>query len=182
MQAFKDNDLKEQKVVAAGSPPFDLKGLDLDQFFTGCYSAYPLGDLIWEDGRSPLSNAILQSIFRESFPEIFDAFVVAGSFESYLTVFRKIFGDDVEVTFTVPAPGKLNIDIVAAGFELTNFISRTIVDNAFVFDNIVTQDGDQIVFQTIKGFQTQYELEQMLHEMVPAGIFTEITLTVGEEE
>lgn len=181
MQFFKENDIKEQKVVTAGDGPFDLKGLDLDAFYEECYSAFPLGDLIWEDGRSPLSNAILQSIFRESFPEIFDAFVVAGSFESYLTVFRKIFGDDVEVTFTVPDPGKLNIDIVAAGFELSEFIARRIEDNAYVFDEVITQEGDNIVFQTVKGFQTQYELEQMLREMVPAGIYTEITLTVGEE-
>lgn len=181
MQFFK-NDEKEIKIVQAGDAPFDLKGLELDAFFEGCYEAFPLGDLLWENNRSPLANAILQSIFRESFPEIIGAFVVAGSFESYLSVFRKIFGDDVEVTFTVPDPGKLQIDIVAAGFELSEFIARRIENNAYVFDEIVDEEGDNIVFQTIKGFQTQYELEQMLFEMVPAGIYTEITLTVGEEE
>lgn len=190
MQFFKGDD-KEKKMVQAGDEPFDQKKLQLDLYYDGCYTVFPLGDLLWTESRAPLSNAILQSIFRESFPEIFDAFVVAGSFESYLTVFRKIFGDDVEVTFTVdnlttpPDPllgaGVLKIDIVAAGFELSDFITRYIEDNAYVFDEIVDYEGDNIVFQTVKGFQTQYELEQMLYEMVPAGIYTEITLSVGEE-
>lgn len=181
MQYFKPNDEKEIKMVEAGSPPFDAKSAELDDFFEGCYSTFPLGDLLWESGRSPLSNAIVQSIFRQSFPEIFEAFTVAGSFESYLTVFSKIFGEDAEVTFTVPAPGKLEISIVATGIELSPFITRYIEDNAYVFDNIVDEEGDNIVFQTIQGFQTQYELERMLFEMVPAGIYTEISLTIGEE-
>ena len=178
MQYFK-GDAEEIKIVNSGSPALDATSFQLSLFYDEAFESFPLGDLIYEDSRSPLSNAILQSIFRESFNEIFAAFTVAGSFESYLNVFRKIFGDDVEVTFTVPAPGKLNIDIVAAGVELSDFVARSIVDNAYVFDEVIDDEDDNIVFQTVKGFQSQYELEQMLYEMVPDGIFTNITLTVG---
>ena len=177
MQYFK-GDATELKMDAAGTPIMNLLSIQKDLFLAGAYTAFPLGDLIYEEGRSPLSNAILQSIFRESFPEIFEAFVVSGSFESYLTVFRKIFGDDVDVTFTIPDPGKLEIVIIASGLEISKFIAREIVDNAYVFDYVVDDVGDNIVFQTVKGFQSQYELEQMLFELVPAGIYTEITLTV----
>jgi hypothetical protein len=83
------------------------------------------------------------------------------------------------VDFTVPAPGKLNIDIEAAGVELADFISRYIEDNTYLFDEVIDDEGDNIVFQSVKGFQSQYELEQMLFEMVPAGIFTTISLTIG---
>jgi hypothetical protein len=79
----------------------------------------------------------------------------------------------------VPAPGKLNIDIVAAGTALYDFIARIIVENEYQFDTIIDDEDDTIVFQAIKGFESQYELEQMLFEMVPAGIYTEITLTIG---
>lgn len=177
-QKFKGDDL-ELQMEAVGQPIMDSVEFQLDAFFDGAYEAMPLGDVIYESGRSPLANAIDQEIFRQSFPEIYDAFTVAGTFESYITVFKKIFGDTVEIDFTVPAPGKLNIDIVADEVELSNFISRTIFENLYVYDNIVTQDGDQIVFQSIKGFKTQYELEQMLHEMVPAGIFTNISLSLS---
>lgn len=181
MQNFKSTDEKERKIVEAGKQPFDLKLAELDEFYDNAYSAGPLGDLLWQENRAPLSRAIVQSIFRETFSEVFEAFLVAGSFESYISVFKKIFGDDVEITFTVPDPGKLQIDIVSTGFQLSDFISRYIENNAYVFDEVIDDEGDNIVFQTIKGFQTQYELEQMLREMVPAGVFTEISLTVGEE-
>jgi hypothetical protein len=79
-------------------------------------------------------------------------------------------------------PGKLNIDITASGVQISDFISREIVNNEYVFDEVIDDEGDNIVFQGVKGFETQYELEQMLFEMVPAGIYTEITLTLGGGE
>lgn len=177
-QKFKGDDL-ELQMEASGADIMDSVELQLDAFFTGAYTAMPLGDSIYDSGRSPLSNAIDRDIFRQSFPELFTAFTVAGTFDSYITVFQKIFGLDVEIDFTVPAPGKLNIDIVAADVEISEFVARNIENNIYVYSPMVTQDLDQIVFQSIKGFKTQYELEQMLYEMVPAGVYTVITLTLA---
>lgn len=181
MQYFKGDDF-EVKMTEVGIPISDVISAAKDDFFDDAFGCFVLGELLYDTNRAPLANAIPRNIFRETFESVFDSFVEAGTFESYLSVFRKVFGDDVEVTFTVPAPGKLQIEIVAAGFELSNFVANRIVDNEYVFDNVVDDDGNQIVFETVKGFQTQYELEQMLFEMVPDGIYTEITLTVGEEE
>lgn len=177
-QYFK-GDAQELKYDAAGQPILDIISGEMDNFFDGAYQAGPLGDLIFDDLRSPLSNAIRKDIFRIAFKEIFDAFVQVGTFEAYITVFKKIFGDDVVVEFTVPAAGKLNIDIEAASIEVSNFISRYIQDNQYIRDAVIDQDGDFIQFQTIKGFTSEYELNQMLFEMVPAGIYTQITLTLA---
>ena len=75
----------------------------------------------------------------------------------------------------------MQIAIEAEGIEESNFGLRRIVDNQYVVDELVDREvpGNNIVFQTIKGFTSQYELEQMLFEMVPAGIYTEITLSLG---
>jgi hypothetical protein len=179
-QFFKASDETENKFYQSGQPIMDLVSQQKDLFFDDAYACFMLGDLLYQTKRAPLTNAIPQSIFRETFSVVFDAFLVAGSFESYLTVFRKVFGDDVSVEFTVPGPGRLQIDIEAAGVELSDFIERHIVSNAYVFNTIIEElSGDTIVFQTVKGFQSQYDLEQMLFEMVPDGIYTEITLTLG---
>lgn len=178
MQYFK-GDALEKKFYESARQLFDDLSSQKDLFDAGAYETAPLGDMIWEPGLSPLSNAISKSIFRLAFSELVEAFVDCGSFEAYLTVFRKIFGDDVTVTFTVPAPGKLVIDIEAEGVELTDFVARLIEDNAYVFDEVIDYDDDIIAFQTIKGFQSQYELEQMLREMVPGGVWTDISLTLG---
>lgn len=178
MQYFKGDDT-EKKFYNAGEPTLSGLSLNKDEFLAGAYKAGPLGDLLYETGRSPLANAISQDIFRLAFSEIFESFIKVGTFEAYLTVFSKIFGTEADISFVVPAPGRLQINILADGVELSDFIARYISDNAYYFDEIIDFDGDNIAFQTIKGFQSQYELEQMLFEMVPAGIFTEISLTLG---
>lgn len=180
VQFFKENDAQEQKFYNSAEPISSDLSLAKDDFFDEAYSCFLLGDLLYENDLSPLSKAIPKEIYRSSFFALFDSFLAAGSFESYISVFTQIFGDDSTIEFTVPGPGQLQIDISAEGIEISQFITRYIENNAYVYDNIVDDEGDFIVFKTIKGFQSQYELEQMLYEMVPAGIFTEITLTLGE--
>ena len=177
-QYFK-GDALEIKFEDAFKGIVDLLGVQINAFETGAYAASPLGDILYDDNLSPLARAIARDIYRDSFKEIFESFEVAGSFESYLTVFNKIFGDEVEVVFTIPAPGKLEIDITADEVILSDLISRYVQNDQYTFDEIVDYDGDNIATQTIKGFQSQYELEQMLYEMVPDGIWTQITLTLG---
>ncbi len=178
MPDFFKGDAQENKFYESAKPMSDALSQQKTLFFDEAYACFILGELLYDTERAPLANAIPRTIFRTSFSTIFDAFLVAGSFESYLTVFRNIFGDDVDVVFTVPDPGKLNIDITATGVEETLFVARSIDDDAYVFDEIIDDEDDNIVFQTVKGFQSQYELEQMLFEMVPTGIYTEITLAL----
>lgn len=178
-QYFK-GDSEELKFYNSVSPLIDVLSQDHDDFFDECYSCYILGELLYDNNLSPLSNAIDRELFRTSFKSIVDAFVDVGTFEAYISVFEKIFGESVNLTFTIPAAGKLEIDIIASEIELTDFVAREIGEDAYVFSEIETQDEiDTLVFQSIQGFTSQYELEQMLFEMVPAGIYTEITLTLG---
>jgi hypothetical protein len=177
-QYFKGDSL-EIKFDAAGEVLISNIALQLDAFLADAYESQPFGDIIFADGRSPLANAISQDIYRETFNEVFSQFSVAGSFESYISVFGKIFGDSVDITFTVPGDGRLQIDIIAEGVDLNDAVARRIENNQYVLDELIDYEDDNIAFQTIKGFQSQYELEQMLFEMVPAGVFTEISLTLG---
>lgn len=178
MQNFK-GDATELKFRAVAGAVGGALSFQKSQFFDDAYNCYELGSILYDMGRAPLANAIPREIFRESFQTVFEQFLEAGSAESYLTIFRKIFGDAVEVEFTIPGPGKLNIDIQALGVEEYFFGARRVVNNQYVIDELVDDEVDNIVFQTIKGFQSQYELEQMLFEMVPAGIYTQISLSLG---
>ena len=180
MQFFK-GDSEELKYYESGRTILESLSSQKTEFFDECYGCFVLGELLYDNNFAPLANAIPRDIFRQSFATLFESFLAAGSFESYITVFQNVFGNDVEITFTVPAPGKLNIDIVAAGLETYGMTIREIIDDAYEYFTLIDDEGDRIVLQAVKGFESQYELEQMLFEMVPAGIYTEITLTVGEE-
>ncbi len=177
MQAFK-GDAQELKFIASAEPIHDVIDSQKDLFLAECFEAEDLGDLLYTTLRAPLANAINEDVFKSTFKQIFESFESAGSFESYIAVFQKIFGLTVEIVFTVPGPGQLNIDITAEGLEQSNFIARHVEGLEYAYDDVVDADGFNIIFETVKGFQTQYELEQMLFEMVPAGIYTEITLSL----
>lgn len=182
MQNFKNDDI-ELQYINSGNPLFDMLSLSKDEFYDGAYYCGPLGDLLHDVNRSPLADAIDPDIFRTSFNTIYEAFAHSGSFESYLTVFADIFGDDVAVTFAVPGPGQLNISIIAQDLVLDDFVARHISFDTYLYDDVVWYDSTpasgNIIFSSVKGFKTQYELEQMLFEMVPDGVFTTITLSFG---
>jgi hypothetical protein len=180
MQNFKGDDT-ELKFINSAGPVLDSLSLQKTQFFQGAYTCGPLGDLIYNTKRAPLSTAVVQSIFRTAFSQMFAAFITAGTFESYITVFKKIFGDNVGIVFTVPAPGQLTIALSATTLELNDLTMRYVdtVANAYVYDTLVDYDGTSIQVQSVTGFQSQYELQSMLFELVPAGIFTSISLTFG---
>lgn len=178
MQNYK-GDALELKFENAAKSILDDIGVALDDFETNAYDADPLGGVIYDYSRSPLSNAIDRNIFLNAFNQIFTAFISSGTFESYISVFEKIFGDTVDVTFTIPAAGKLQIDLVASEIEAFNLVARYIVTNEYLYDEIIDYDGDNILVETVKGFQSEYELNQMLFELVPQGIYTEISLTFG---
>lgn len=178
MQKFK-GDAVEDKFINSALPALEATLLSLDEFFESAYETNPFKALLYDEQLAPFCNSIRRDIFIESLDQILDFFALAGSFESYLLVFRKVFGEDVIVNFTVPSPGKLEIDITAVGLEESIFLSREIINNSYVYDEIIDDEGDNIVFQSVKGFTNQYELEKMLFEMVPAGVVTDIDLEVG---
>lgn len=208
MQNYK-GDATELKMIACAQSVFAAVSAERDAFFAGAYDAGPLGDILWTDKLAPLTNAIKKEYFRTSFQTIFETFVVGGTFESYVEIFKKIFGDQVGVNFTVPAPGKLEIDIIVAGYSESNLVTqdgdeiitqtggfnievktknagtfadaivREVIDDLTYLYTLVDQDGDPIGFQVLLGFKSEYEVEQMLFELVPAGIYTTITLTLG---
>ena len=178
MQYFK-GDALELKFEAAATPILNILDAEKDEFYDDAYSVQDLGGIIFDSNLARLTNAIPRDVFRLAFKEIFDAFIKVGTFEAYITVFKKIFGDSVGIVFTVPGPGQLGVELTASELELSEFVARYIEMNNYFFDEVITHDGDQIVFQTVMGLSSEYELEQMLFEMVPAGIFTDITLNFG---
>src|SRR5688572_876769 len=140
MQFFK-GDEKELKYYEAARPLLQNLESERDSFYDNAFTNFALGDVIWDSGRSPLSRSIARDIFRESFPELFELFLEAGSVEGYISIFKKIFGDTVSVLFAIPSPGKLEIDIVASGVVLKDLIARYIVGDDYFFDELIDHEG-----------------------------------------
>lgn len=177
MQRFKPNEEIEGKVIAAWQPAIDDLNNSRDDFYNGAWTAYMLGDVIYSLDRDPMVGVILPETYRTSFPAIHDLFTQPATFPFYLEVFRSIWGENASIEFQIPDPGHLVVNIAALTLEESPFMARRIVNNVYTYDQVVTHDGDRIMFQTAQGIKSQREADALANELSANGVFTEINLT-----
>lgn len=177
-QFFKSTDEVERKFYRVAENMIDLLNAQRGLTFGLAYEAEPLGDALWNLKAAPLTRSVKQNIFRQVFNTIFNNFLTAGNPEAYLSIFRQIFGETVDVQFTIINPGHVKIDIVTDSVDISDWQARELDENTFLFFDIVDDVDDEIVFQTLAGFETPREVEVLLFELTPYGIFTEFTLTI----
>lgn len=178
LQPFKANDTNEAVMRDIALPTLEDLGNERDTFYNECWESYLLGDILYELIRDPMSGVITQDVYRQSFPAIHELFTAPGTFEFYLSVFRSIWGENVDVEFVVPGPGQLTINLDVLDFELGLFAARKIVDSGYIRDLVVTEDGDNIVFQGSKGIKTQKQANALIYEISMHGVYTIINLTL----
>ncbi len=177
MQLFKENDITEPLITGLAMPTLVELGLERDAFFLNAFTCYLLGEVLFDLERDPLASVITREVYRTSFPAIHELFTRPGTFEFYMDVFRKVFTEDVDVEFVIPGPGRLQINITALGFESFYILTRRIVDDAYVYERLVTSDAnDPIVGRGTRGIKTQEEIEGLMAEISAYGVFTEVTL------
>lgn len=178
-QEFHKGDELETRVASVFGAILTSLDLERDNFYDGAFLAQELGQVLWNLERDPIVGVVSETTYRTSFSLIHDLFTRPGTFEYYLSLFRKIWGDEVEVTFDVPSPGILNITINAVDALLFDFIARKIVSDAYVYEEVIDSDGDNIAFQGTVGIKTQDEVDRLIKEISPANIVTSATLTIS---
>lgn len=174
-QYFK-GDATELKFDAAGKPMFDVANSALDAFKAEGYGASPFLLMLYDEGRAPFSDRVPRDSFVAFITEALVRFPFTGTFESYIFILQAIFGEGSGVLFNVPAAGKLEIAVNAASsiefdFHGTEYASGSVEDFAMV-DHL----GNQLIFGGISGIDSEAELQMLLAEIIPAGVYTEITL------
>lgn len=178
LQRFKPNDATEALFIETFRPILQLLESDLDDFFSGAYTCFALGDVLWNLNRDPMVGVITQSAYRISFFSIHDLFTRPGTFEFYLILFRSIFGETATILFDIPSPGVLQIDISEVEIQTFSFAAREVFDNVYTISDIVDHDGDVILFQDTVGMKTQNEIDSLTKEIAPAEIYAKATLVL----
>ncbi|WKV32920.1 hypothetical protein MAC3UK_0033 [Bdellovibrio phage MAC3UK] len=178
VQFFKETDDLEKKFYEITAPSMDALEAQLNAFFDEAYACYLLGEVLYDTGASSISSAMTRDVFRTAFFALFESFVEGGSLESYMIVFRAIFGEDVSVVFDIPAPGHLTINIDALNITEEPFTMRRIVDNVYQYEDLLDSEGEPIMAQVTKGIKTQQDMDILMPEITPAGIFVETTLII----
>lgn len=178
LQPFKVNDTTETKVTDAFLNALDPISDSLDDFFEGAYQCHLLGGVLWDLRLSPLAGAISREIFIQSFFALHNNLSHPGTFEFFLEIFRAVWGETVEVEFTIPAPGKLLINVTALSGAVFTFSARDIVDDEYVYDDVIDHEDpfNYIGFQGVTGLKTQDEVDTLMREISTQGIWTVATL------
>jgi hypothetical protein len=175
-QLFK-GDQTEQKFENAGRPAFDACTQSKQMFYDEAYTAADFLLMLYDAGRMPFSQRVPRTAFVSFIREAIPNFPFSGTFESYLFILTGIFGGAVEVLFTIPGVGRLQVEVNAGGATVDfDWVAQTFVDGGFVLNNLVTDDGDQLVLSSIVGIETEGQLQALFDELIPAGVQTEITL------
>ncbi len=174
-QKFKGDDL-ELRMEAAASPAFDLCSVALDEFLADGYLASPFLLMLYDEGRMPFSDRVPRDSFVEFFKEALERFPFTGTFEAYIFIIQAIFGSGSGILFDVPAPGKIEMLVNASSSLEFQFIAKEFIDGEYVESLIVDSDDNLLQFSGISGIDSEYELKQLLAELIPAGIFPDITL------
>jgi hypothetical protein len=175
-QLFK-GDPTENKFENAARPAFDACAQTKQQFYDAGYTTADFLLMLYDAGRMPFSQRVPREAFVSFIRQAIPNFPFTGTFESYMLILTGIFGGAVEVLFTIPAEGRLQIEVNAGGATVDfEWVAQTFVDGGFVIDQIVASDGDQLVLSSIVGIETEGQLQALFDELIPAGIQTEITL------
>lgn len=177
LQPFKINDDVEAKLTEAFVSSLRVVDGQFDAMFAGVYTAQPMGGAIYDAGADPLVGPLVRASYIVSFLQIHALFQRPGTYELYLAVFRAIWGSDVSVVFT-PTPGKLSIVIEALSTTLELFAARRIEDNHYMDDEVLAENLDNLVFQVPTGIKTQQEVDALMRELHPIGIWVEATLDI----
>lgn len=176
VQNFKGDEL-ELNIQAAGTPAFDSCSLALDEFFEGCYESGDFLLSLYDEGRMPFSDRVPRDSFVAFIKQAIPNFPVTGTFDSYLFIIQAVFGAGSGVLFEVPAAGKLNMLINSSTSIDFDFQAREFSNGEYNYFDILTSSGDGLGFKGISGIDSEAKLNQLLSELIPAGVFTSITLT-----
>ncbi len=180
IQPFKETDATEALMSSVLMPTLELLGADRDTFFNECFESYLFGDVLYDLDRDPLVDVITQLVYRSSFPAIHDLFTAPGTFEFYISVFERIFPDDLDIQFEIPDPGKLTITITALTLQSFNLMARSIVDDVYVYDTLVTSDlNEPIMGHGPAGIKTQAEMDGLITEISAYGVYTTVVLATS---
>lgn len=177
VQRFKANDVTESQVYNLFLPTLELLGVDRDTFFEEAFETYGLGEALYATQKDPLTDVVTLDVYRTGYPAIHELFTRPGTFEFYLSVFRKVFTENTDIQFTIPGPGRLHIEIDAVNLEEFNILTREIVEGEYVYSTLVTSDtSDPIMAQGVVGLKTQAEIENLLTEISAYGVYTTVEL------
>jgi hypothetical protein len=175
VQYFKSDSI-ELKMNSVVDPLFQAIDAGLDEFYSDGFDSNPFLLMLYDEERVPFSNRVPRVAFVDFIKQALINIQFTGTFETYLLILKSIFGDDSEIRFYVPSPGIIQIEVEAVTNSGFGVLVREIVDGSYVFYDLIDSDGDEFIFRGVIGIESEYELNLLFNEIIPAGLSPDISL------
>lgn len=169
-------DALELKISGSAATVFADIAAALSAWYDRAYSSQPLGAIVYDNGLFSLAKAMPRDTFLKNFASIIDVAGYVGSFESYLTIFKNIFGLSSLITFERVAPGNLKIIIVSDRTAFYNWATKLAEP-----DYIVDQAGNRIVLRQGLGINDYYQVLSITKSLNPGGIYLQVEFSLTGE-
>lgn len=173
VQYFK-GDETELKFYQAGAPLMDAISLDLTSFSEEAYAAADFLLMLYDEGRFPFSDRVPREAFVAFIMGCISNSNFIGTYESYIFLIQSIFGAQSTIFFDETDPGKLNLTVSTSSSLEFDFV---VLDGSTI-TTLLTADGETLSLFGIAGIENEAELNALLAEFVPAGIYPNIELVL----
>jgi hypothetical protein len=177
-QNFK-GDSKELKMQAVAGPLLDLTDVALNSFYSDGYDCNEFLLMLYDEQRMPFQK-LSRLAYIQFIKEALKRFPSAGTFEFYLFILRAIFGDLSEINFELTDPGKISIEVNATSRLEYDLIAREFIDGSYVDYELIDYNFDILTARGLAGIENEYQLGLLFSEILPCGIYPEISLTFYE--
>lgn len=139
------------------------------------YGDKALGYTLYDAPATPLNSVFERDVFALYYDAIFKSFPYAGSFESYIFILKKLFGEQAGITFEILAPAAIRIEIASDKNTWFKWIESIIQKIKISDDN-----GNIIHFRRALQMTDHYKVRSILNIFKNPGVYIEFNISLQE--
>lgn len=169
------DDNEENKFYNVWLALFNQTMSDLQDYYDLAYESQLLGGLIFDNKLSEIAKIISRELFIKTYWQIFNEEKKNGTVDAHLYILYAIFGSSATIYVETVNPLHVKYYIQTNTIQLQHWITK-------LGDNMVTKDGDNIMFRLILSNLTNEELANLLKATANYGEYLEFEIETDSDE
>lgn len=169
------NDREENKFFNVWLQLFQQTMSDLQDYYNLVYESNLLGALIFDNQLSEIAKIINRELFIKTYWQIFNEETKNGTVDAHLYILYAIFGSNATIFVDQVSPLYVRYLIQTNTITLNNWLTKQ-------GDQMVTKNGDRLMFRSILSGLTNAELENLLKATANYGEYLDFEIETDVDE
>lgn len=169
------NDREENKFFNVWLQLFQQTMSDLQDYFNLVYESNLLGALIFDNQLSEIAKIINRELFIKTYWQIFNEERKNGTVDTRLYILYAIFGSNATIFVDQQSPLYVRYLIQTNTITLNNWLTKR-------GDQMVTKNGDRLMFRSLLSGLTNAELENLLKATANYGEYLDFEIETDVDE